>query len=135
MELSGRGKAGLKRANSKRRKIPSTEVRSMEVIAQIRKERLAEEAARAGGFRLREIQREIGCIDCHWFDLEAAIKELPYCCAPVNFGDLTIEVYMVIPDIRHRCHKYQRLEGLNGSEAPILDNGGRNVASKAQQGR
>ena len=106
----------------------------MEIIAQIRKDRLAQEAARAGGFKLRRIQREVGCIDCHWFDLEDAIKELPYCGAPVAFGDLTIEVIVNRdpegPDLRHVCHKWQRLEGLNGSEAPILDNGVRNVASQ-----
>jgi len=95
----------------------------------------ADERARAfsvalsAGFRLRKIQREVGCVSCEWFDLEAARKEQPYCKAPVKFGEMTLEVYLKGSDIRHRCHKYQRLEGPSEAKAPILDNGGRNVAN------
>lgn len=102
----------------------------METTAQERKEMLAQAGAKAGGFRLRKIQREVGCIFCRWFDLAAAIQEKPYCTVPVKFGDMTLEVYMVIPDIRHRCHKFERIEGPSGAKDPILDNGGRNVASQ-----
>jgi len=106
----------------------------MDTKAQGRKEMLAQEGARAGGFRLHKIQREVGCIFCKWFDLPAAIQQKPYCKVPVKFGDMTLEVYMVIPDIRHRCHKFERIEEPTGREAPILDNGGRNVAGSEYQG-
>jgi len=106
----------------------------MEIIAQMRKERLAEEAARAGGFRLRKIQREVGCISCHWFDLEAAIKGEPYCGAPVAFGELTLEVYFEDSAIWHRCHKFERIGGPSEAKAPILDNGGRKVARLEKRG-
>ena len=108
----------------------------METKAQGRKEMLAQEGARAGGFRLHKIQREVGCIFCKWFDLVAAMQEKPYCKAPIKFGDLTIEIYVTNteakwtgPDIRHRCHKHERIGEPTGREAPILDNGGRKVAS------
>lgn len=89
--------------------------------------------AKINGFRFSKVQREVGCESCQFLDLEAAIKQEPYCCAPVKFGEMTIEVIVtnyewVEPDIRHRCHKYQRIEGTERSESPILDNGGRNVA-------
>lgn len=106
----------------------------MDTKAQGRKELLAQERARAGGFRLHKIQREVGCIFCKWFDLVAAMQEKPYCKAPVAFGDLTIEAYVSKdpegPDIRHRCHKIERIGEPTGREVPILDNGGRNVAGQ-----
>lgn len=111
----------------------------MDVIAQMRKDRLAQEGARAGGFKLRKIQREVGCQSCHWFDLEDAIKDLPYCGAPVNFGDMTIEVLVNHepegPDVRHVCHKWKRIEGTERSESPILEKGGRNVARSETRGQ
>ncbi len=89
--------------------------------------------AKLSGFRFNKVQREVGCMTCQFFDLEAAIKEKPYCHAPVAFGDTTIEKYRNTdperPGFRYRCHKRGRIGGLNGSEAPILDNSIRNVAS------
>ena len=94
--------------------------------------------AKLNGFRFNKVQREAGCMTCQFFDLEAAIKEKPYCLAPVAFGDTTIEKYRNTdaegPGFRYRCHKHQRIEGLNGSEAPILDNGRRKVASPVNTG-
>jgi len=87
------------------------------------------DTAKAAGFRLRKIQREVGCEFCIWFDLEAAIQEKPYCKAPVKCGDMTIEVYFEDSAIWHRCHKFERIGGPSEATAPILDNGGRNVAN------
>jgi len=91
--------------------------------------------AKINGFRLRKIQREVGCEFCKWFDLQAAIKEKPYCKAPVKFVDMTIEVYFEDSAIWHRCHKFERIGEPTGREAPILDNRVRNVASSEYQGR
>jgi len=86
------------------------------------------DAAKAAGFRLRKIQRDVGCEFCVWFDLEAAIAEKPYCKVPVKFGDITITAFMDAEGICHRCHKIERIGEPTGREVPILDNGGRNVA-------
>jgi hypothetical protein len=94
----------------------------------------AMDRAREAGFELSKLQRKIGCEFCRFFNLEAAFGKRLYCLWPVAFDEKTIEAFVGAEDVRFRCHKFERIEGLNGSEAPILDNGRRKVASPVNTG-